>query len=237
MTTEATPVSMPQEPSAPAPSRAGSSGDLWRTVLRVAWLSIGLGVALEILLLVLAVYTGTGGATPKPFLGDLAQKVSWSFIVCVGLALGTTASKARPGVMGVLGLISAPIAFNVARSVHKSVNQALDVSGAVAGVSPLLLAALKAAEYGVLGATLGAITRRGKAGLGAHLGAGAAIGLTFGVAIVTLLARAAARPMGPADLLAKGINEVLFPIGCSLVLFAAEAMGKEWGRRGEGALP
>ena len=97
MTMEATPVSMPQEPSTPVPARAGSSGDLWRTVVRVAWLSIGLGIALEVLLLVLAAYTGTGGATPKPFLADLVQKVSWSFIVCVGLAFGTTAGKARSG--------------------------------------------------------------------------------------------------------------------------------------------
>jgi hypothetical protein len=58
------------------------------------------------------------------------------------------------------------------------------------------------------------------------MGTGAAIGLTFGGAIVAVLARAAAQPMGPVDLAAKGINEVLFPIGCSLVLFAAEAMGK-----------
>src|SRR5918999_719042 len=227
MTTEATPVPMPQEPSASAPARAAASGELWRTVLRVAWLSIGLGIALEILLLVLAAYTDTAGASPKPFIADLAHKVSWSFIVCVGLAFGTAAGKARSGIMGALGLISAPAAFSVARSVHKGVNQAMGVAAAAGGLSPFLLAGLKAAEYGVLGAVLGALSRRDKgAGLGAHLGAGAAVGLTFGVAIVALLARAAAKPMGPVDLIARGINEVLFPVGCSLVLFAADVMGK-----------
>jgi hypothetical protein len=227
MTTEATPISPPRE--SPAPTRAGAAGgELWRKILRVAWLSIGLGVVLEILLLVLAAYSGTGGSTPKPFISDLAQKVSWSFIVCVGLALGTAAGKARSGLMGALGLVSAPLAFGAARSVHKGVNQALGVAAAAGGVSPFVLAALKAVEYSVLGAVLGAVSRRrGGASLGMHLGAGAAVGLTFGGAIVAVLAQAAATPMGPVDLAAKGINEVLFPVGCSLVLYAAEAMGRK----------
>lgn len=211
--------------------RGGSpTGELWRKILRVAWLSVGLGIVLEILLLVLAAFTGTGGASPKPFISDLAQKISWSFIVCIGLALGTTAGKMRAGVMGLLGLLSAPLGFTIARAVHKGVNEALGVAGTAAGASAFLIGALKGIEYAVLGAVLGALTRRERgASLGAHLGAGAAIGLTFGVAIVMVLARAAAKPLGPVDLAARGINEVLFPVGCSLVLYAAESLSKRLG--------
>jgi hypothetical protein len=223
MTTDATPVPLPQDPA--LARTVAASGELWSKILRVAWLSIGLGIVLEVLLLVLAAYTGTAGTTPKPFLSDLAQKVSWSFIVCVGLAFGSTAGKARAGIMGLLGLISAPLGFNIARSVHKGVNEALGVAGAAGGASAFLIAGLKGIEYAVLGAILGWVTRR-QGGLGLHLGAGAAVGLTFGVAIVTLIARAAANPMGPVDLAAKGINEVLFPVGCSLVLYAAEALSR-----------
>jgi hypothetical protein len=234
MATDAGSASLPQNSPAPAPAQAGAAGsDLWRTILRVAWLSIGLGLLLEVLLLLLAAFSGTGGHTPKPFVSDLVQKVSWSFIVCVGLAFGSTAGKARSGVMGrsgamgLLGLISAPLGFTIARSLHKGVNQALDVAGAVGGASPFLIAGLKALEYGVLGAALGAVTKRqGGGSLGAHVGTGAAIGITFGGAILAVLARAAATPMTPVDLAAKGINEVLFPVGCSLVLYAAEAMGR-----------
>jgi hypothetical protein len=209
-------------------AQAGApAGELWRKIVRVAWLSVGLGIVLEILLLVLAAFTDTGGASPKPFISDLAQKVSWSFIVCVGLALGTTAGKARAGVMGLLGLISAPLAFNVARMIHKGVNAALGVAGTAGGASVFLIAGLKGVEYAVLGAVLGALTRRERgASLGAHVGAGAAMGLTFGVAIVTILARAAAKPMGPVDLAARSVNEVLFPVGCSLVLYAAQSLSK-----------
>ncbi|HSF42175.1 MAG TPA: hypothetical protein VLT87_20405 [Thermoanaerobaculia bacterium] len=217
-------IVVPQAPPAPA---AGGS-ELWRKVLRVAWLSIGLGILLEILLLVLAAFAGTAGSSPRPFLSDLFQKISWSFIVCVGLAFGTTAGKARAGVMGLLGLVSAPLGFGIARAVHKGVGQALGVAAA-GGAFPFLIAIVKGIEYGVLGAALGWLTRRGRTSLGAHVGTGAAIGLTFGTAIIALLLRNAATPPTLVDLAAKGINEILFPVGCSLVLYAADALGKRLG--------
>lgn len=219
------------EASAPAqPAALPTSKDpVWRKLLHVAWLSILLGLTLEILLLVLAAFTNTAGHTPLPFVSDLAQKVTWSLFVCVGLALGTLVSKARAGVMGLLGLISAPLGFAVARTVHKGVNQAMGLAAAAGGASILLVGGLKALEYAVLGAMLGAFSQGRPATLGRHLGTGAAVGLTFGVAIVAVLANAAAKPLGPVDLAVRGINEALFPIGCSLVLYAAEAIGKRLG--------
>jgi hypothetical protein len=210
------------------PASRGSA-DLWPTVLRVAWLSIGLGLALEILLLVLAAFTDTAGASPKPFIADLAQKISWSFIVCVGLAFGSTAAtpaRVREGVMGLLGLLSAPAGFAVARIVHKVAKDALGAGGTVgAGASPLLIAGLKGVEYAVFGAVLAWIGKRAM-GLGAHVGAGLAIGLTFGIAIVAATVQAAAVPPAAVDLAAKGVNEVMFPVGCALVLYASGAMAK-----------
>jgi hypothetical protein len=212
-----------------APAASRGKADLWPTVLRVAWLSIGLGLALEILLLVLAAFTDTAGASPKPFVADLAQKISWSFIVCVGLAFGSTAAtsdRVREGVMGLLGLVSAPAGFAIARAVHKAAKDALGASGlAGAGASPLLIAGLKGVEYAVFGALLAWVGKR-SLGLGSHLGAGLAIGLTFGAAIVAVTVQAAAAPPTSADLIAKGINEVMFPVGCALVLYGSGAMAK-----------
>lgn len=208
------------------PAASRNTSELWRTVLRVAWWSIGLGLALELLLLVLAAYTDTAGTSPKPFIADLAQKVSWSFIVCVGLAFGATAAKAREGVMGLLGLLSAPAGFAAARTVHKVAKDALGASATVgAGASPLLLAGLKGIEYAAFGVLLAWVGKRAM-GLGAHIGAGLVIGLTFGAAIVAVTVQAATAPPTPVDLIAKGINEVMFPIGCALVLYGSEAMGK-----------
>ncbi len=208
------------------PPAASGTNDLFRTVLRVAWLSICLGLALEVILLVLAAFTGTAGDTPKPFISDLAQKVSWSFIVCVGLAFGSTASKAREGIMGALGLLAAPAGFTAARAVHKAVNGALGVAGkAMAPNLVLLVGGLKGVQYALFGVVLGWITKRAF-GLKAHLAAGLAFGLTFGLAIVATTVRAAANPVPLVDVAARAINEVLFPVGCSLVLYASGVLAK-----------
>jgi hypothetical protein len=212
----------PVPASAPPTAAAGKVDPLWPTVLRVAWLSIGLGLAMEVVLLVLAAFTDTAGATPLPFVSDLAQKIAWSFIVCVGLAFGSTASKAREGLMGLLGLISAPVGFGVARAVHKAAKDTLGVVGTAAGgASPLLIGGLKGIEYAVFGVLLAWIGKRAL-GLGAHLGAGLAIGLTFGLGIVAATVQVSAT--APVDLIARGINEVLFPVGCALVLYASGAL-------------
>ena len=211
---------------AAAPAISSSTNELMRTVLRVAWLSIGLGIALEVLLLTVAAYSGTQGSSPKPFVADLAHKVSWSFLVCVGLAFGTAAGKARSAVMGVLGLISAPVAFTAAKSLHKGVAAAMGLAGAVAaGPSPLLLALLKALEFGFLGAALGRLGKGARGSLGSYVALGLLTGLVFGGTILGVTVAAGAKA-DLVSLLSRGINEVLFPLGCSLVLYAADAIGK-----------
>src|SRR2546422_1990698 len=75
------------------------SFDAWRALLHVGWLAVLLGLVMEVILVVLAAGFGTlKGA--NPILADLVQKVSWSVVVCVGLAFGTTAKKARGPLMG-----------------------------------------------------------------------------------------------------------------------------------------
>ena len=208
----------------PAATRTPAGTALLPTILRVAWLSIGLGLALEVLILVLAAFTDTAGDTPKPFISDLAQKVSWSFIVCVGLAFGSTASKAREGIMGLLGLISAPAGFAAARAAHKGVNGALGIAGAaMAPGLVLLVGGIKTVQYALFGAVLGWIGKRAL-GLKAHAGAGLAFGLTFGLAIVAATVRASLTPVPLVVVVSRALNEVLFPLGCALVLYASGAL-------------
>jgi len=220
-----TDVSLPApSPVLPAANAAPAAASLWRRVLRVGWMSVALGVTIELLLFALAVTRGF----PKlvPVVADLAQKVSWATIVCVGLAIGNTAGRRRSDRMGLLGLISAPVGFHVARAAHKGLGQALGlVSGAAAG-STFVVVTLKALEYGILGATVGGLGNRGgRPNLRVHLLAGALVGVVFGSVIIFVLTRAAAQPPSAIDLIAKAINELLFPIGCSFVLWAAEALG------------
>jgi hypothetical protein len=202
------------------------AGGLGATLLRVAWLAILLGFVMEALLLLFAAGFGIFPGL-KPMAADLVRQVSWSTIVCVGLALGTAVTKARVPLMGVLGLLAAPVAFTVSRSLHQGAVKTLEIAGSGADAPPvLLLAVLKAVEYACLGLAIGWLGRRAWGGMSAHLATGLLVGLVFGGTIVALTYQMSSEPPATADLVARGANEILFPVGCSLVLFAATAIGK-----------
>jgi hypothetical protein len=66
----------------------------WATLLRVAWLAILLGLVLQLALLLVAAGFGTA-PSPGPLLSETLKTVSWSLLVCVGVALGRVAAKGR----------------------------------------------------------------------------------------------------------------------------------------------
>ena len=134
------------------------------TLLRVAWLAVALGLAMEGLLLFLAAGFGEEiglGAV----VADLVRNVTWAAFVCVGLAIGTTISRLQIPAMGFFGLFAAPLAFEVSRSVHKGTLQALSVTDVeTLAASPTVLALVKASSTGAWGSWSG--------GSGATPGAG-----------------------------------------------------------------
>jgi hypothetical protein len=209
-------------PPGPAPEPTSALG---ATLLRVAWLAILLGLVMELLLvLVSSIGGGLGGL--GPFVAGLIKSVSWSVFVCVGLALGTAVVQARPAVMGFLGLLSAPLAFEISRVLHKAALNALEVYGGGSdGLSPLLVAVIKGLEYGCLGVGIGWVSRRRWGGAMAHLAVGLLVGLGFG-GIQIAYAAGGTLQLSSADFLSAAVNEVLFPAGCSIVLFGATTLGK-----------
>jgi formate/nitrite transporter FocA (FNT family) len=214
----------PAEPL-PSPAKTAPAATPWRQVLRAAWLSIALGLLLELVLVLYALASGQAGR-PQPFLTDLVQKVSWGLIVCVGVAFGTTAAKAPEAKAGLLGLIAAPLGFLVARSLHKALSTALGVVGAVAGVSPFLIGGLKGVQYGLLGAVLAWLGQQTWGRLGAHLGAGLAFGVTFGLTILLMMEIGAPSPTPPVGLVSRGLNELIFPVGCAAVIYTSNILGR-----------
>jgi hypothetical protein len=199
-----------------------------RSILKAAWLAVALGIAIEGLIVATSGLFG-GAAGARPVTADLAQKVSWSVLVCVALAVARTASRAHVAVMGAVGLLAAPAAFAVARGLHKGAAQALGlVAAQAAAPSPALLAILKGLEYAALGLAIAWIAKQSWGGLGAHAAAGAAAGIAFGVPVLILTAQAA--PALPAAALAaRAANELIFPLGCALVLYASDTLGKRLG--------
>jgi hypothetical protein len=73
------------------------ASDFGATLLRVTWLAILLGLAMEVLLVL-----GLG-----PIIADFVGNITWSVFVCVGLAVGTAVAWARVSLMGFMGLFSA----------------------------------------------------------------------------------------------------------------------------------
>jgi hypothetical protein len=204
-------------------------------LFRVVWLAILLGFAMETLLLL---FTAGFEIIPgfNSVVVDLIGKVSWSTLVCAGLAVGTAASKARSPLMGLLGFLAAPLAFHVSRTFQQGMAKTLEMAASSAPVGSqtlILLALLKAVEYGCLGVAIGWIGRRPWGGALAHAAVGLAVGIVFGGAIVSFTYWTAPEPLAVADLFSRSINEVLFPVGCSLVLYSATALEERVGRRGQ----
>jgi len=206
------------------------SFDAWKTLLHVGWLAALLGLTMEVILVALAAGFGTlQGA--NPILADLVQKVSWSVFVCVGLAVGTTAKKARGPVMGLAGLLAAPLAFLVARSLHNGAMEALGVAAAAgAGPSLVLIGLLKGLQYGSFGLTLDWVDKKPWGGLAAHLATGLAMGVLFGGMMLALHIQAAAQAPPLPALVSRATNEFLFPVGCAFVIYVSKAMKKTGGR-------
>src|SRR5262245_50608498 len=101
------------------------------TLLKAAWFSVLLGLGMEVLMLVIAGFFQQSMAT-QAIIADLVQKISWSAIVCTGVAVGLGAARMRPQAMGLAGLIAAPIAFYSAKILHKSITQALAITAPAA---------------------------------------------------------------------------------------------------------
>ncbi|HTE04655.1 MAG TPA: hypothetical protein VK824_00560 [Planctomycetota bacterium] len=201
--------------------------DFARTLLRASWWAILLGLVLEGVQL--AVIAASHGPAPvaDAVIAESVQKMSWSTIVCVALACGTAATRAGAGAIGVLGLFAAPAAFAIARALHKSAAQALSITVPAGGPSPWALAGVKALEYAVFGYLVTRLLRRPELRLGAYARTGALIGTLFGAALLALMEQAAA-PDGlkPSMLVARGLNELLFPIGCACVLWVTGALAR-----------
>jgi hypothetical protein len=203
--------------------------DTWRSLLHVGWLAVLLGLAIEVILVVLAAGFGTL-KDAYPILADLVQKTSWSVIVCVGIAIGTMAGKARGPLMGLAGLLAAPLAFVVARSLHKGAIAALGVAAAAGpGPSLILIGVLKGLQYASFGLALNWVETKPWGKLAGYLATGLSAGVVFGGTILALVIQAAPQMPPFPVLVSSATNEVFFPVGCAFVIYISKVMKKTRG--------
>ena len=134
------------------------------------------------------------------------------------------AAQGRLPAEGITGLLAAPLALTAANTVQKGVAEAVNAAGVPTGPTPLWVLAIKAAEYGCLGLALNWVGRRAWGSALGHLAVGLLTGVVFGGLFLTVVAQTAPTPLSTPSLLARGLNELLFPVGCALVVFIAEVL-------------
>lgn len=211
-------------PLPPTPVTEAAPSEFVPRLLRIAWMGVLLGLVLELLLLLVL---GLAGKMPSPLIivADTLQKVTWSTLVCAALAAAQTLVRVQALGMAAAGLLGAPIALLLARSVHKAVTAALDAPAGQAAM-PWLLAGLKGVEYALLGLFLYWLAKRAS-GFRAYAGTGAALGLAF----FGLLSWLMPLDGGLEPVLMRAINEVLHPVGCALVIYFGAQFGTRLGAK------
>jgi hypothetical protein len=179
-------------------------------LVRVAGLAAGLGLLMEGVL----VLGGEAAAT----LTDLLDKGLWPFLVCMAVALGQSVVGGWPPRVGAFALVATPVAFLLAKVIHKGMSVLMDgtAPGGFITDAQLLEAGLRAVEYAVLAAALAWLGRQSWAGALAHLGLGLGVGMLFGPLIALFLT--------PDSLLGWLLEELLFPTACALIIFASETL-------------
>lgn len=210
---------------------SGRAGALRKLAL-IALMSVLLGLSIQ--LLIIAARLLAGGPLPGlGFVADAAQGITWALLVCTGVGIGTSIMRARAEIVGLLGALFAPFAVAAAKGSQSLVGSVLDRAGTEAVLGLGTISLLRAFEYAVLGFLLGTLARRGEARLGRYLGAGALVGVVLGGGVMALTAQAAwaaGMPYGAAQFAAGAVNEVLFPIGCALVIYGGQLVGRAFSR-------
>lgn len=188
---------------------------------RAAWLAILLGLAVQILVLVAKIAAG-GQSSRLQLIVDVASGVTWSALVCSGVAVGTVLSRHRAAMMGLLGLVSAPVAWAAAKGVQRGVQSMLGVPVETIGPLVYQVGVVKTLEYALLGVLLGRLVRTPSSTLRTHVLTGLLVGLAFGGMILLLNhmhASATGAGLPVARIVAICVNELLFPIGCATVIY------------------
>lgn len=184
-------------------------------IVKAVWCSIVLGMLVQ-LIIVLATTFNKNTIVP-----ETAQKISWSVLVCSALAIGNVVAKARIPLLGLVGLLAAPAAFAVAKAVQKSLSQGISAAGSVPTATEMAI--VKGVEYAMFGALIAWASKKEK--LQTYLTIGAGLGIA--TACYVLVRSKQGNPsIATSALIARGINEVAFPIGCAFVLWFTTTAGK-----------
>jgi hypothetical protein len=195
-----------------------------------AWMSIALGVLAQVAVVVGFVIFGEELAGARDLVRDTVKSMLWPLTVCLGITAGKAFAMLRnvalqSRYMLVAGLLAAPLGQVAGRMAHRSLGEALDLGPRELALALFTtLAVMKAFQYGCLGALLGRIQQDPNSHWLLSLAAGCVADAIFGTA--ALIALSIGREMTTADWITNGINEMLGPVGCALIVFAADRLAR-----------
>jgi hypothetical protein len=193
-----------------------STNGLGNQTLKVLVLNLVLVGLLEALQMAGTIASG-GHYLPGMAFRDLMYKLPWAMVLCFALWLAITVGHARPLVVGLMGLLIAPLASIAAHSLAIGAeNYALTVK-ATQTLPPLVAAGVKGIEYACFGAVIAWLRTRRWAHARHHACAGLCIGMIFGGYLLILAART--ETLTPVLLIGWLVNQLLFPVACALILF------------------
>jgi hypothetical protein len=182
-----------------------------------AWMSILLGIVVECAVLMTRAVAGVAPNLIQA-VAEFASSVTWAVIVCTGISLGSAAARHRERIMGLMGLLCAPLAWALAKGVQHGTLSMLDAPVDKLGAAVVQVGALKTVEYTLLAIAVAKLIRR-QSTLAQHVLVGLAIGVVFGAAIVGVnVWHAPGRVLPLARLMGLAVNEIVFPMGCVAVL-------------------
>ena len=140
-----------------APKTESKVAELATTLMKSVWWAIALGLLIQVVIMVV-----NHVSPDKKLIPEVGQKVSWSVLVCSAMAIGNSVARARPMLLGLIGVLAAPIAFNTARIVQRG----LSAGGSAAPQTipaAMELSVAKGLEYAVFGMLIAYAAKSGKA--------------------------------------------------------------------------
>lgn len=192
-----------------------------KTLLRVALMTITLGIVIESSQFILAV-TLDNDSRIKLFIADFTSKFSWTYIVCTAIALANALTK-NAVKTGLAGLISVPIGLYLAMILHKAALNGMDLDEAAAGKFLIVPVMIKAVEYALLGIFLVFLINNNKK-FSHFVFTGLLTGIFFGMCQVIFKTNSTPAAIPFIKLLPLCLNELIIPVGCSIIIYSSDVL-------------
>nr|MBK9651905.1 hypothetical protein [Bacteroidota bacterium] len=192
-----------------------------KLLLRIAYLTIALGIAIEISQYILLLILNNDNPL-KQFIADFAGKVTWTYIVCTAIALATalTSNQVKTGLAA---LLSVPVGLYIAQIIHKQALSKFGLDTAIAGNFSFIPVAIKAIEYGALGMLFPYFIKQEKK-FPLFILTGFLAGIIFGLCQVLYKIYSTPAQIPFIKLLPLCLNELIIPIGCSCIIYASKVL-------------